>query len=112
MTFGIILSLFNALYFKKHYNVYWEFIPQMVFMLSIFGYMCFLIIVKWCTDYPVCVPSLPLSYSLPNIPHIPLQNNGKPAPYLLNVMIDMFLHPMSLPESNQLFSGQVGFYHL
>lgn len=57
MCFGILLSLFNALHFKKYYNVYWEFIPQMLFMLSIFGYMCLLIIIKWCTDYQVPLSS-------------------------------------------------------
>jgi len=32
MTFGIILSLFNFVYFKKNVSIYNEFIPQMIFL--------------------------------------------------------------------------------
>ena len=44
MTFGIMLSAFNAKYFKKKIDLYAQFIPQMLFLQSIFGYMCFLIV--------------------------------------------------------------------
>ena len=47
MTFGIIVKAFNALYFKKKLDFYFEFIPQVTFMVILFGYMDFLIIFKW-----------------------------------------------------------------
>ena len=47
MTFGILLSLSNHLYFHDTVSVYLEFIPRMVFMLSTFGYMVFMILYKW-----------------------------------------------------------------
>ena len=37
----------NALYRKKWLDIYFEFIPQVLFMMSIFGYLCILILVKW-----------------------------------------------------------------
>eukprot|EP01087_Luapelamoeba_hula_P018216 TRINITY_DN5852_c0_g1_i2.p1 TRINITY_DN5852_c0_g1~~TRINITY_DN5852_c0_g1_i2.p1 ORF type:complete len:752 (+),score=136.38 TRINITY_DN5852_c0_g1_i2:616-2871(+) len=86
MMFGIILSFLNGLYFNKPYNIYFEFIPQVCFMMSTFGYMCFLIFLKWCTNFI---------------------EQGRVAPYLLNVMIDMFLKPTNLPEENKLFPGQL-----
>lgn len=48
MTFGVILSLFNHIYFRKTLNIILQFIPEMIFMLCLFGYLVFMIIFKWC----------------------------------------------------------------
>jgi len=47
MLFGTILSLFNALYFRKPINIFCEFIPQVIFLMAIFGYMNFMIVYKF-----------------------------------------------------------------
>ena len=47
MFFGVLLSYFNHRFFAKQLNVLCEFIPQVIFMLSIFGYMNLLILFKW-----------------------------------------------------------------
>lgn len=47
MTVGIIIKAFNAKYFKQRLDFYFEFIPQIIFMVLLFGYMDFLIIFKW-----------------------------------------------------------------
>ncbi len=39
MLFGIILSYNNAKYFNKPLNVITEFIPQIIFLCSMFGYL-------------------------------------------------------------------------
>ncbi|XP_057276530.1 V-type proton ATPase 116 kDa subunit a 4 isoform X2 [Pezoporus wallicus] len=48
MIFGVILSLFNHIYFKKYINIILQFIPEMIFIVSLFGYLVFMIIFKWC----------------------------------------------------------------
>ncbi|XP_036905007.1 V-type proton ATPase 116 kDa subunit a isoform X2 [Sturnira hondurensis] len=48
MTFGVILSLFNHIYFRKTFNILLQFVPEMIFMLCLFGYLVFMIIFKWC----------------------------------------------------------------
>ncbi|XP_051144730.1 V-type proton ATPase subunit a3-like [Andrographis paniculata] len=79
MNLGIILSFFNALFFKNSLNVWFQFIPQMIFLNSLFGYLSVLIIIKWCT--------------------------GSQAD-LYHVMIYMFLSPTDELGENQLFPGQ------
>jgi len=51
MMYGILISLFNALYFKKTLDVLYDFIPQVVFFTSIFGYLALIIVVKWATNW-------------------------------------------------------------
>lgn len=84
MCTGIFLSLLNGLYFRKAVNVFGEFVPQILFMLCLFGYMSFLIFWKWCWDWKTETP-----------------------PLILNVMISMFLSPVSLDPDNHMFDGQL-----
>ncbi|KAH9403531.1 Unc-32p [Tyrophagus putrescentiae] len=61
MFFGVVISYFNHRYFARQLNVICEFIPQVIFILSIFGYMNLLILVKWFKyDYgsAPCAPSI------------------------------------------------------
>lgn len=51
MTVGVIIKAFNARYFKKKLDFYYEFIPQFIFLTILFGYMDFLIVFKWLTDW-------------------------------------------------------------
>ncbi len=49
MTVGIFLRGLNNLYFGDYLGFFFEFIPQIVFMTMLFGYMNFMIILKWLT---------------------------------------------------------------
>ena len=51
MTGGIILRGMNNLYFKDTAGFYFEFIPQLIFMTLLFGYMIALIYMKWMTNW-------------------------------------------------------------
>nr|AAD21487.2 putative vacuolar proton-ATPase subunit [Arabidopsis thaliana] len=49
MNLGLILSFFNARFFGSSLDIRYQFIPQMIFLNSLFGYLSLLIIIKWCT---------------------------------------------------------------
>lgn len=51
MTIGIFLKGLNALYFKDMVTFFLEFLPMLIFDLSLFGYMVVLIFVKWNIDW-------------------------------------------------------------
>ncbi len=51
MTVGICLKGINARYFKEKLDFYFEFIPMLIFDLCLFGYMVFLIFLKWMIDW-------------------------------------------------------------
>ncbi|CAN7116233.1 unnamed protein product [Brassica rapa subsp. narinosa] len=79
MNLGLILSFFNARFFGSSLDIRYQFIPQMIFLNSLFGYLSLLIIIKWCT--------------------------GSQAD-LYHVMIYMFLSPTEELGENELFWGQ------
>ncbi|XP_011785104.1 PREDICTED: V-type proton ATPase 116 kDa subunit a isoform 1 [Colobus angolensis palliatus] len=85
-TLNIFFSLLFS-YFKKPLNIYFGFIPEIIFMTSLFGYLVILIFYKW-TAYDA--------------------HTSENAPSLLIHFINMFL--FSYPESgySMLYSGQKG----
>ncbi|XP_054462808.1 V-type proton ATPase 116 kDa subunit a isoform X1 [Anoplopoma fimbria] len=91
MLFGVSLGLFNHLYFKKPLNIYLGFIPEIVFMASLFGYLALLIFYKW------------LSYDA---------SISKDAPSLLIAFINMFLFNYNDPSNKPLYRGQMALQSL
>ncbi|XP_070782602.1 V-type proton ATPase 116 kDa subunit a isoform X11 [Enoplosus armatus] len=87
MVFGVSLSLFNHLYFKKPLNIFLGFIPEIVFMTSLFGYLVLLVFYKW-TAYDAFT--------------------SKDAPSLLIHFINMCLFNYNDPTSKPLYRGQMG----
>jgi V-type H+-transporting ATPase subunit a len=53
MVIGIILKGLNSLFEGDMVEFVFIFIPQIVLMLALFGYMDFLIFVKWATEYNI-----------------------------------------------------------
>ena len=51
MTLGIYLKGTNAWYYGAYVDFFFEFLPQIVLMLALFGFMDYLIVVKWLTDF-------------------------------------------------------------
>lgn len=51
MIFGIILKGLNCVYFSDTLGLIFEFIPQILFMSLLFGYMNVMIFIKWATDW-------------------------------------------------------------
>mmetsp|Transcript_38329 Transcript_38329/g.89254 ORF Transcript_38329/g.89254 Transcript_38329/m.89254 type:complete len:969 (-) Transcript_38329:211-3117(-) len=51
MCAGVCTKLMNTLYFKDTITMYFVFGPEIVFINSIFGYLCILIMSKWTTNW-------------------------------------------------------------
>ncbi|KAL3539012.1 hypothetical protein ACH5RR_002378 [Cinchona calisaya] len=79
MNLGVILSFCNAKFFRNSINIWCQFVPEMIFLNGLFGYLSVLIVIKWWT--------------------------GSQAD-LYHVMIYMFLGPTGDLGENQLFPGQ------
>jgi len=51
MSLGICMKAFNAVYFKNKIDFFFEFVPQIILITVLFGFMDLLIICKWLTDF-------------------------------------------------------------
>uniref|UniRef100_A0A1E1XD84 V-type proton ATPase subunit a n=1 Tax=Amblyomma aureolatum TaxID=187763 RepID=A0A1E1XD84_9ACAR len=61
MLFGVFLSLWNHRFFNNMANVWCEFVPQLLFLCAIFGYLVIIIFAKWTINFgkdTYCAPSL------------------------------------------------------
>ncbi|KAM8807385.1 V-type proton ATPase 116 kDa subunit a 3 [Eudromia elegans] len=47
MGFGVLLGVFNHVHFGQRHRLVLEFLPEMIFLLALFGYLVFLIFYKW-----------------------------------------------------------------
>ncbi|KAG8434859.1 hypothetical protein GDO86_012993 [Hymenochirus boettgeri] len=47
MTFGVCLSVFNFVHFNKKYRIIVITLPEILFLLCLFGYLVFMVVYKW-----------------------------------------------------------------
>ncbi|CAL9683456.1 unnamed protein product [Knipowitschia caucasica] len=85
MTFGVVLSVFNHLHFGRRYDVLLLFLPELLFLVSLFGYLVFMIVFKW------------IAFSA---------RDSSGAPSILIHFINMFV--MQGKDMAPLFPGQSG----
>jgi V-type H+-transporting ATPase subunit a len=83
MTFSLCLSYVNYRHYGSTLDIVANFLPSMIFLLSIFGYLVICVIYKWSVDW----------YA-----------RGDNPPSLLNMLIYMFLSPSTVEDP--LYSGQ------
>uniref|UniRef100_A0A8C0PAR4 V-type proton ATPase subunit a n=1 Tax=Canis lupus familiaris TaxID=9615 RepID=A0A8C0PAR4_CANLF len=84
MTFGVVLGVFNHIHFGQWHRLLLETLPELVFLLGLFGYLVFLVIYKW-----LCISAA----------------SAASAPSILIHFINMFLFSRS-PTNRLLFPGQ------
>ena len=85
MTFALCLQVPNHIRFKRTVDIWTNFVPQLLFLQSIFGYLVFCILYKWTIDWSKS-PTSP--------------------PSLLDMLIQMFLSPGTVNPETQLYRGQ------
>jgi len=71
MLLGIVLKGMNAVYFKSPMDFIFEFIPQIIFLSILFGYMNIMIFIKWSIDW---------------------SNNTSKAPSIISLLMKIFLN--------------------
>lgn len=86
MSLGIIMKGLNSLYFRKTVDFLFEFIPQLVLLLALFGWMDILIIAKWFEP-----KDIEGYYSYDNPDQVDQYNQIHYTPAIITTMIDMFL---------------------
>ncbi|KAM9220333.1 V-type proton ATPase 116 kDa subunit a 3 [Dugong dugon] len=84
MAFGVVLGVFNHVHFGQHHRLLLEFLPQLTFLLGLFGYLVFMVVYKW----------LRVSAA-----------GAAEAPSILIHFINMFLFSRS-PTNQPLYPGQ------
>ncbi|MXQ90540.1 hypothetical protein E5288_WYG016063 [Bos mutus] len=84
MTFGVVLGVFNHVHFGQWHRLLLETLPELVFLLGLFGYLVFLVVYKW------------LSFTAAS---------AATAPSILIHFINMFLFSRSR-TNKPLFQGQ------
>ncbi|XP_029162361.1 V-type proton ATPase 116 kDa subunit a isoform X3 [Nylanderia fulva] len=70
MLFGVMVGLWNHMYFKKRLNITCEFVPQVIFLMALFFYMVLLMFIKWIKygpkneliEGPGCAPSVLITF--------------------------------------------------
>jgi V-type H+-transporting ATPase subunit a len=84
MLVGVLLSAMNYVYRKDWANIFFRFIPEFLILGCTFGYLSFMIILKWCINWS----------SSPTNP-----------PDLIKTMTDFFLYP-TRDIAEPLYPGQ------
>jgi V-type H+-transporting ATPase subunit a len=87
MSLGLFIKALNTLHFKKPVDLFFEFIPQILLLFCLFGFMDILIILKWLTPW-----------------------NDKSAeiltpPSIISIMINMFLNQGKVDEDIEPLMG-------
>lgn len=89
MSLGVILKGLNSIHFRSGVDFLFEFLPQIILLLALFGWMDILIIAKWLEPKYI-------DYNFTDFPRgdrTTDYNKIHRSPAIINTMIDMFLSP-------------------
>lgn len=94
MILGVVLKFMNNIYMKDWVDFWCEAVPQMIFMLTFFGWMIVLIVMKWLINWDVR-----------------MSHHDTP-PSLINTLISFALHPGQVDDPLFESQGKVQFWLL
>ena len=77
MALGVCMKGLNAIHYGKPVDFFFEFVPQIIMLMALFGFMDMLIFIKWLTNYEAIEGGVP--------------------PSIITSMINMFLNFGELP---------------
>lgn len=127
MVIGLIQRAQNAVYFNKragrsifrNLDLWFEAVPMLIFMVGLFGYMCFMILIKWsyqwrgwdpadcnvgCRNGTLATTSPECTRTTSAAPCDRINCCDPPA--LITQLINMALKPGNVPQETELYSGQ------
>merc|ERR1712130_331908 len=103
MMFGLLISFWNSKFFGKTVNIIHEFLPQMIFLACMFGYMALLMFHKW------------TAFTAGGFDG-DILTTERCAPSILITFINMVLFKDNEPDSPEceayMYMGQSGIQHL
>merc|ERR1719397_1055866 len=85
MSLGLFLKMSNHIKERDWISLFWVFIPQLVFLWSFFGYMCFIILYKWCVNWTL---------------------KERAPPSLVTVLVSIMLNIGEVNDETQLFDSR------
>lgn len=88
MSFGLFLCMLNHIEFRDWISLIFEWIPQVMFMLSFFVYMCWIILYKWCINW---------------------DNEDYEPPSLITVLVDFVLNAGTVTKDETQLYGDITF---
>jgi len=88
MSFGLYLCMLNHIEFGDYVSLIFEWIPQVMFMLSFFVYMCWIIIYKWCINW---------------------DDEEYAPPSLITILVDFVLNAGTVTENETQLYGSISF---
>jgi len=88
MCFGLYLCMLNHIEFKDWVSLIFEWIPQVMFMVSFFVYMCWIILYKWCLNW---------------------DNQDYAPPSLITILVDFVLNAGTIEEDETQLYENINF---
>lgn len=102
MLLGVLLSFVNHAYFRRPLNVFCEFIPQLVFLMCLFGYLVALVFYKWLfftAECPQYAPQLLIQFI--NMFLLTYTPRVKPANFTGDLYACTSIEPTSINATSQ-----------
>mmetsp|Transcript_7390 Transcript_7390/g.6653 ORF Transcript_7390/g.6653 Transcript_7390/m.6653 type:complete len:89 (+) Transcript_7390:1105-1371(+) len=84
MALGVCMKAANAMHYENKLDLFLEFVPQIILLFVLFGYMDMLIVFKWLSDFT---------------------NIESKAPSIISTMIGMALDGGNLPPGQSAVIG-------